>query len=52
MDGQARGHTEELDEACKKANIHSFITAQPQWYDTHVGTRGSSFREAKSSASR
>ena len=31
---------EELIEACKKANIHDFITAQPEGYDTIVGNRG------------
>lgn len=31
---------EELIEACKKANIHDFIMAQPDGYDTVVGNRG------------
>jgi len=31
---------EELVEACKKANIHDFIMAQPNGYDTIVGNRG------------
>ena len=31
---------EELMEACKKANIHEFIDAQPFKYDTLVGNRG------------
>lgn len=30
----------ELVEACKKANIHDFITNQPEGYDTVVGNRG------------
>ena len=31
---------EEIVEACKKANIHDFIIAQPDGYDTMVGNRG------------
>lgn len=31
---------EEMIEACKKANIHSFIEKQPEGYDTVVGNRG------------
>ena len=31
---------DELIEACKKANIHDFIMAQPNGYDTIVGNRG------------
>lgn len=31
---------EELEEACKIANIHSFITSLPDGYDTVVGNRG------------
>lgn len=31
---------EELIDACKKANIHDFIMAQPDGYDTIVGNRG------------
>ncbi len=31
---------EELQEACKIANIHDFISAQPDGYDTQVGNRG------------
>ncbi len=31
---------EELVLACKKANIHDFISAQPDQYDTLVGNRG------------
>ena len=31
---------EEMIEACKKANIHDFIAAQPEGYDTMVGNRG------------
>ena len=31
---------EEIEEACKKANIHDFIIKQPHCYDTEVGNRG------------
>ncbi len=31
---------EELEEACKIANIHDFIVSQPDGYDTQVGNRG------------
>ncbi len=31
---------EEIEEACKKANIHDFIIKQPHGYDTEVGNRG------------
>ncbi|MBR2578252.1 MAG: ABC transporter ATP-binding protein [Erysipelotrichaceae bacterium] len=31
---------EELEEACKIANIHDFIISQPDGYDTQVGNRG------------
>ena len=31
---------EELEEACKTANIHDFIVNQPDGYDTQVGNRG------------
>ena len=31
---------EELEEACKIANIHDYITSQPDGYDTIVGNRG------------
>ena len=31
---------EEIEEACRIANIHDFIAAQPQGYDTQVGNRG------------
>ena len=31
---------EEMIEACKKANIHDFIAAQPEGYDTMVGNHG------------
>lgn len=31
---------DELIDACKKANIHDFIMAQPNGYDTIVGNRG------------
>lgn len=32
--------SEELEEACRKANIHDFIAALPDGYDTVVGNRG------------
>ena len=31
---------EQMEEACKKANIHDFIMAQENGYDTEVGNRG------------
>jgi len=31
---------QELEEACRIANIHDFIAAQPEGYDTVVGNRG------------
>lgn len=31
---------EELVDACKKANIHNYISGQPKGYDTVVGNRG------------
>lgn len=31
---------EELEQACKDANIHDFIMSLPQGYDTEVGNRG------------
>ena len=31
---------EEIEEACKIANIHDFIVSQPAGYDTEVGNRG------------
>ncbi len=31
---------EEVEEACRIANIHDFILAQPEGYDTVVGNRG------------
>jgi len=31
---------EELEEACRKANIHDFIVSQEKGYDTPVGNRG------------
>ena len=31
---------EEIEEACKTANIHEFIKNQPNGYDTEVGNRG------------
>ncbi|NLT11263.1 MAG: ABC transporter ATP-binding protein [Clostridiaceae bacterium] len=32
--------SEDLEEACRKANIHDFIIGQPAGYDTQVGNRG------------
>ncbi|KAI8331210.1 P-loop containing nucleoside triphosphate hydrolase protein [Chlamydoabsidia padenii] len=32
---------EEVEEACKSANIHKFIMGLPQGYDTRVGDKGS-----------
>ncbi|MBR4928424.1 MAG: ABC transporter ATP-binding protein [Oscillospiraceae bacterium] len=31
---------EEIEEACRIANIHDFIVSQPDGYDTQVGNRG------------
>ena len=31
---------EEIEAACKRANIHDFIVRQPRGYDTEVGNRG------------
>lgn len=31
---------EEIEDACRKANIHEFILKQPKGYDTEVGNRG------------
>ncbi len=31
---------EEIENACKIANIHDFIVSQPEGYDTEVGNRG------------
>ena len=31
---------EELENACRVANIHDFIVSQPEGYDTEVGNRG------------
>ena len=31
---------EEIEKACKIANIHDFIVSQPDGYDTQVGNRG------------
>ncbi len=38
--GKMEATREEVIEACKKANIHEFITQLPQGYDTEVGERG------------
>lgn len=37
---KAEASQEELEEACKSANIHEFIMGLPQGYDTEVGNRG------------
>jgi ATP-binding cassette subfamily B (MDR/TAP) protein 1 len=44
--GARPGHTptdEELEEACKLANIHDVIMEFPQGYDTECGSMGSQF---------
>lgn len=44
--GARPGHTpsdEEIQEACKVANIHETIIGLPQGYDTECGTNGSQF---------
>ncbi|KAJ3309176.1 ATP-binding cassette sub- B member 10, mitochondrial [Boothiomyces sp. JEL0838] len=38
--GKPDATDEEVIEAAKKANAHSFITSFPQGYDTHLGDRG------------
>ena len=38
--GKKDASMEEVIEACKAANIHSFITNLPEGYDTQVGERG------------
>ena len=37
---RADADMEEIEEACRIANIHDFIKAQPAGYDTQVGNRG------------
>ena len=37
---RADADMEEIEEACRIANIHDFIAAQSQGYDTQVGNRG------------
>ena len=37
---KADASREELENACKIANIHDFIVSQPDGYDTQVGNRG------------
>ena len=37
---RADADMEEIEEACRIANIHDFIAAQPQGYGTQVGNRG------------
>lgn len=32
---------DEIEEACKAANIHNFVSSLPQGYDTRVGDKGS-----------
>ena len=38
--GKPDATREEIEEACKKANIHDFIEQLPQGYETEVGERG------------
>ena len=38
--GKPDATAEELEEACRKAEAHDFIMAQPKGYDTMVGERG------------
>lgn len=38
--GKLGATREEIEEACKQANIHAFIMTLPQGYDTLVGERG------------
>lgn len=38
--GKPGATREEIEEACKKANIHDFIEQLPQGYETEVGERG------------
>jgi ATP-binding cassette subfamily B protein len=42
---------QEMEAACRLANIHEFIVAQEKGYDTMVGNRGSNFPVGRSSAS-
>ena len=37
---KANATQEEIEKACKIANIHDFIVSQPDGYDTQVGNRG------------
>ena len=39
--GRPNATDEELEQACRLADAHEFITRQPQGYDTIVGERGS-----------
>lgn len=36
---------EQVEEACKSANIHKFIMGLPQGYDTRVGDKGSKYSD-------
>jgi ATP-binding cassette subfamily B protein len=38
--GRADGSREEVMEAARVANIHDFVVARPEGYQTHVGERG------------
>ncbi|MBP0492514.1 glucan ABC transporter ATP-binding protein/ permease [Roseomonas indoligenes] len=40
--GRPEATQEELEQACRMAEAHDFITRQPQGYDTPVGERGTS----------
>lgn len=41
VDDEKEVSQEQVEEACKSANIHEFITGLPQGYDTRVGDKGS-----------
>jgi ATP-binding cassette subfamily B (MDR/TAP) protein 1 len=41
VDDEKEVSQEQVEEACKSANIHEFITGLPQGYDTRVGNKGS-----------
>jgi ATP-binding cassette subfamily B protein len=40
--GRSEATQEEIEQACRMAEAHDFITRQPKGYDTLVGERGSS----------
>lgn len=41
IDDSKQVSQEEIEDACKASNIHSFITSLPDGYDTRVGDKGS-----------